>query len=135
MPSRPGLGVDLVHIPTFAEQLAAPGTRMARVFSGAELRAARRRAQATGAGLAYHLAARWAGKEAFIKAWSSALIGQGPAIGEQDLNLAEVQVLSDPYQRPYIALSGVVKEAFGDADGVLISLSHDGDYAIAVCQL
>ncbi|MCM3907431.1 MULTISPECIES: holo-ACP synthase AcpS [Trueperella] len=132
MPS--GLGVDLVHIPTFAEQLAAPGTHMAQVFSGAEMRGARRRAAATGADVAHHLAARWAGKEAFIKAWSSTLVGRPPLIAEQDVNLTEIQVLSDPYHRPYIALTSAIKEAFGDTD-ILLSLSHDGDYAIAVCQI
>ncbi|WP_434699931.1 hypothetical protein [Trueperella pyogenes] len=54
-----GLGVDIVHIPAFADQLRAPGTRFTSVFSATELRTARRRAGATGT-LNHHLAARWA---------------------------------------------------------------------------
>lgn len=130
-----GLGVDIVHIPAFAEQLQAPGTRFTSVFSATELRTARRRAGATGA-LDHHLAARWAGKEAFIKAWSLALFGQPPAIEPERVDFSEIQVLSDAYGRPYIHLTGTIASAFGTSrPAAVVSLSHDGDYAIAICQL
>ncbi|AIG63929.1 hypothetical protein CATYP_03855 [Corynebacterium atypicum] len=127
-----GLGVDLVEVSGFAAQLASPGTRFARSFSAAEARLAARRAQSTGQPEAMHLAARWAGKEAFIKAWSNALLGRAPVLDHVDL--AEVEVLSDAYQRPLIELSGAVRKAFaGSVPGadIRVSLSHDGGYALA----
>lgn len=133
--SLDGLGVDIVHIPTFAEQQRAPGTRFLSVFSSTEMRAARRRAGQTGAGIAHHLAARWAGKEAFIKAWSSTLIGQAPAIAPDAVPYADIQILSDAYGRPYLFLTGTIATAFGTGRNAVVSLSHDGDYAIAVCHI
>ena len=41
--SNLSVGTDVVHIPSFADQLALPGTRFARVFSAAELRVAQAR--------------------------------------------------------------------------------------------
>ena len=74
------VGVDLVHIPGFSEQLARPGSTFEQVFSPLERRHAQQRRDAVGsdgaasASLAgsrtEHLAGRWAAKEAFIKAWS-----------------------------------------------------------------
>ena len=131
-----GLGVDLVHIPTFAQQLATPGTRFGESFAGPERRAARRRAAQTGLDEAYHLAARWAGKEAFIKAWSSALVGHPPVVDEVDM--AQIQISSDAYGRPYVTLTGEIAEAFAQSlpqTKALVSLSHDGEYAIAACHI
>ena len=65
-----GVGLDLVHVPGLAEQVTRPGTVFAeRVFTARERREARRRSEDTGSTEAEHLAARWAAKEAFIKAW------------------------------------------------------------------
>ncbi|VEI13919.1 holo-ACP synthase AcpS [Trueperella bialowiezensis] len=133
-----GLGVDLVHIPGFIDQLDAPGTRFAEVFASAERRAARRRAAATGNHQGHHLAARWAGKEAFIKAWSAALVGQPPVLPPESVNMSEVRIMADAWDRPYVELDGDVASAFATSvPGMrpVISLSHDADYAIAVCQL
>lgn len=68
-----GLGHDVVALDAFAEQLEEPGGGMRRLFSPRELRqiALRGRLKADGEGV--HLAARWAGKEAVIKAWCEAL--------------------------------------------------------------
>ena len=80
-----GVGMDLVHIPGLAQQLSVPGTVLAqRSFTARELREAARRAEQRGAGVqgrAEHLAARWAAKEAFIKAWSQALATVSRASG------------------------------------------------------
>lgn len=62
-----GMGTDLVDVKSFAVQLNAPGTRSGDVLTGAEHRAATRKAQETGT-VGHHLAARWAAKESFIKA-------------------------------------------------------------------
>ncbi|XCB29831.1 4'-phosphopantetheinyl transferase superfamily protein [Arcanobacterium hippocoleae] len=57
--------MDLVYIPQFVSQLHQVGSVFADAFSSAERRYARRRAVVTGNLPEYHLAARWAGKEAF----------------------------------------------------------------------
>ena len=75
-----GTGIDLVHVPSFAADLARPGSTFASsVFTVGERAAANRRGL-TGDALARHLAGRWAVKEAVIKAWSQALYGAPPPI-------------------------------------------------------
>ena len=71
-----GVGIDVVGIKAFAEQLDEPGTRFAQAFTPGERRAAR-----AGEGSeAESLAARWAAKEAVIKAWSSTCFGHPEVI-------------------------------------------------------
>ena len=62
-----GIGIDLVSIPDFAEQVDRPGTVFAETFTPGE----RRDAADKSSSAARHLAARWAAKEAVIKAWSA----------------------------------------------------------------
>ncbi|RJF44755.1 holo-ACP synthase [Actinomyces sp. 2119] len=153
-----GVGVDLVHVPGLAEQLDSPGTAFAtRAFSPRERREARRRAQARGAGgqgEVQHLAARWAAKEAFVKAWSQALAlhahssdgahgtlgGVAPVIAPERLDWQEVEVATDRWGRPWLRLSGELAQAVETSLGRgrsrpehwPVSLSHDGDYAASV---
>src|ERR1700709_2594682 len=61
-----GVGIDLVFIPDFAEQVDQPGTLFAETFTPGERRDAADKSSVA----ARHLAARWAAKEAVIKAWS-----------------------------------------------------------------
>ncbi|NLI04386.1 MAG: holo-ACP synthase [Actinomycetaceae bacterium] len=153
------MGIDLVYIPDFLAQFEQAGTRFAQAFSAYEQRTARRRAGQTGQAPEYHLAARWAAKEAFIKAWSGTLIGQSPVISEEKVNMAEIEVRHDAYGRPYLQLHGEIARIFGQsADGysmvidsqgasntedepskhatrsgqLSLSISHDGDYATAI---
>ena len=63
-----GLGHDVVALDVFAEQLAEPDGGMRRLFSPRELRQSALRGRLKADGDAVHLAARWAGKEAVIKA-------------------------------------------------------------------
>lgn len=72
-----GLGHDVVDVAAFAEQLAEPGSRMRTLFSVREVRQASDRARQKNDGEAVHLAAKWAGKEAFLKAWCDYL-GDAP---------------------------------------------------------
>lgn len=62
-----GLGHDVVDVPAFAEQLGEPGSRMRNLFSMRELWQTAQRVQVKRDGEAVHLAARWAGKEAFSR--------------------------------------------------------------------
>lgn len=68
-----GLGHDVVDVPAFAEQLGEPGSRMRNLFSMRERWQTAQRMQVKRDGEAVHLAARWAGKEAFLKAWCEAI--------------------------------------------------------------
>lgn len=141
-----GVGMDLVHVPAFAHQLTIPGTVFAeRAFTARELREVRRRADESGSLQAEHLAARWAAKEALVKAWSQAantLAGSAvpPALAPDSLDWREIEVVSDRWGRPGLRLTGRVATAVGlslgagQADEVCwpVSLSHDGDWAAAV---
>lgn len=124
-----GTGIDLVHVPGFAEQWRTPGTRFERAFTPGELRDCQGgrddRSVAS-------LAARWAAKEALIKAWSASLWGQPPVADEQIHPF--IEVVRDAWDRPRLRLHGVVAEHLAGVTGH-VSLSHDGDAAIAMVTL
>lgn len=129
------VGVDVVGISAFAEQLAQPGTRFARSFTAGERRAAR-----AGEGNdtlrdtlreAESLAARWAAKEAVVKAWSSTCFGHPEVIDPEFVDLREIEVRSDAWGRPAIRLHGAIAHAMTGYDA-LVSLSHDPAADIAV---
>jgi len=131
-----GTGVDLVSVPEFAEQLRRPGTRAGDAFTVAERRDARSDPSGSGrrtpALEAASLAARWAAKEAFVKAWSESVWGHPPVLGEHVHQL--VEVVRDAWGRPRIVLHGDVRRHLEDVV-VHVSLSHDGDYATAIVTL
>ena len=137
-----GVGVDLVHVPTFEDQLDLPGTRFAGVFTPGERRDAAERAAQVGRGQVgrgqhgggegRHLAARWAAKEAFVKAWSASIFGEPPVMGDEVLGL--VEVVCDAWGRPRLRLHGEVAEHLPGVEAH-VSLSHDGDHAVAYVVL
>ncbi len=121
----------MVAVPDFAEQLARPGTAFARLFTPGERRDAAGPGRSA-ADRAEHLAARWAAKEAFVKAWAAARYGSPPALAEVDLR--RVEVVCDAWGRPALRLHGEVAEAVRATLGevtVHVSLSHDGGTAVA----
>ena len=143
------VGTDLVHVPGFSAQLDQPGTVFAqRTFTAREFREARRRSQERGTSPAQHLAARWAAKESFIKAWSQAHVlrarsrgtSTSPVILAEDVDWREIEVVTDRWGRPSLRLSGTVAHAVEHSLGEEVStpgcwpvsLSHDGDYAAAI---
>src|SRR6516165_4721336 len=102
-----GLGIDLVFIPDFAEQVDKPGTVFAETFTPGE----RRDAADKSSSAARHLAARWAAKEAVIKAWSGSRFSKKP-----------------------VRLSGEIAEHLKGV-AIHVSLTHEGDTAAAVAIL
>ena len=124
-----GVGIDVVDIDLFRDQISDPATTfMTGVFTDGErtdveTRPARDKTP--------HLAARYAAKEAFIKAWSATNAGEVPAV--QKVNLREIEVCTDPHGRPSLALHGRVKESFVERalGSIHLSLSHDGGTAAA----
>ncbi|ODQ97012.1 4-phosphopantetheinyl transferase [Dietzia alimentaria] len=139
-----GVGVDIVDLGAFAASLAEPGTRLTRAFSATERRQCRERAESRGARpgedpLARHLAARWAAKEALVKAWSAALYGAPPPIAPDLLRWSEIETVCDNWGRPSVRLGGEVARqvaaTIGEGARWNVSLSHDGGSAIAFVVL
>lgn len=116
------LGIDIVHIPRIEESLRSFGERFeARMFTPAEAAYARAVPQQR----AERLAARFAAKEAAIKALSLSEVG---------VDWREIEVVRGDDGGCRLALHGKALEAMRNAGGAtaLVCLSHDGDYAAAV---
>lgn len=136
-----GVGMDLVDVGSFGEQLSDRASGFVDgTFSSGEQRDARER---PGDDL-LALAARFAAKEAVVKAWSAARAGREPVLGSLDLR--EIEVVRDGYGRPGVRLHGAVGDAVarlpdelgigaGTAVRIHLSLSHDGPMAAAVVVL
>lgn len=122
-----GIGIDVVDVRSFAEQLEVAGTTMLDHYTPAarELRNPN--------GVEHeHLAVRWAAKEAFVKAWSGTRHGAAPQLAAIDLR--EIEVVRDAWGRPSLRLHGRVEAAVAEEIGpchLHLSLSHDGDMAAA----
>ena len=123
-----GVGIDVVSIPDFAEQVDQPGTVYAETFTPGERRDAADKSSLA----ARHLAARWAAKEAVIKAWSGSRFAQRPMLPEGIHR--DIEVITDMLGRPKVRLTGAVAEHLADVV-IHVSLTHDGDTAAAVAIL
>lgn len=107
-----GIGVDLVDIPRFERSLERTPRLLERLFADAE-RALR----------PHSLAARYAAKEALIKALG----------GSDGVHWTDIEIASEPSGRPVFALSGTTAATVAERgiDALHLSLSHDADVAIA----
>jgi holo-[acyl-carrier protein] synthase len=112
------VGIDTVAVASVADALAAHGDRyLARVYTAAE--------QAYCAGDAERLAARFAAKEAAVKALRA---------GDGGLPWTAIEVVRDPTGAVDLVLHGpaaALAEAAGVSD-VAVSLTHEGGLASAV---
>lgn len=123
-----GLGIDVVSISEFDEQLRQAGTTFGDRFTVGE-----RRDAGSGTGSdARHLAARWAAKEAVIKAWSVSRFSRSPLLPIIRHN--DIEVVTDTWGRPGIRLTGEIAEHL-EGTRVHVSLTHDGDTAAAVALI
>ncbi len=107
-----GIGVDLVDIPRFERAIARTPRLVERLFTPAE-RTLR----------PHSLAARYAAKEALIKALG----------GSEGVHWTDIEVAAEPGGRPIFALSGET-DATVSARGITalhLSLSHDAGLATA----
>lgn len=141
---RMTVGHDLVYLPTFREQLADPAsTFRTGTFTAAELRASEQRARtrmteetaSRPLDLAPHLGARYAAKEAFLKAWDLRHWGAPPPLSRTAVDLREVEVRTDAWGRPQLVLHGHLAETLASSEPPLalsLTLSHDGPFASAV---
>jgi holo-[acyl-carrier protein] synthase len=120
-----GVGIDLVQISRMRAVIARWDERfLRRVFTEGEIAYCRARRDPVP-----HFAARFAAKEAGLKA-----LGTGLRLGIQ---WRELEVVRERGQAPTLVLRGRSRE-IGAARGghrMLLALTHDGDYAAAQAML
>lgn len=128
-----GIGIDLVHVESLAGQLADGASRFSEeTFTPQE--AAYSRGAVSGEP-ARHFAARYAAKEAALKALEAACAQVHVRI--PSLSLREIEVEPDAVGRPVLRLHGAaasLAERAG-ADRAWVSLSHEGACAAAMVIL
>ena len=121
LPAGSKVGVDIVEVSRIAQSLREFGERFeARLFTPHEIAYAR----AAAGQHAERLAARFAAKEAAIKALG---------FSDAGVDWREMEVRRDPHGACSLVLHGKAA-ALAAGAGVrelLLSLSHDGDYAVA----
>lgn len=119
-----GIGTDLARSERFRKFLDPGNKVLERIFSDEERRYSLQKRDP-----APHLAARFAAKEAFLKA-----LGTGLRDG---LAWQQVCVVLDALGCPSLELSGRAVElmAVRGANKAHLSYSHDGDYAVATVIL
>ena len=120
-----GIGIDLVSIPRMHEMLDRWQDRfVSRVFTEGEIAYCRAHSDPTP-----HFAARFAAKEAGLKA-----LGTGLQLG---VRWRELEVRRERTQAPTLVLSGRSREIGLGKGGsrMLLSLTHEGDYALAQAML
>ena len=118
-----GVGTDIIEIERMKKAMGREEF-LARVFTQEE----RTYCDGRGAGRAASYAARWAGKEAVLKAFGTGL-RQG--------TLLNVEIVPDVLGAPEVHLSGFFA-ALAEERGVWrihLSLSHAREYAVAQCIL
>ena len=107
-----GIGVDVVDIARFEQQLERTPKLLGRLFTPAEQQLALR-----------SLAARYAAKEALIK-----------ALGDShDVFWTEIEVVPDGERKPWFELSGATAKTVANRGitSLHLSLSHDAGIATA----
>ena len=120
-----GIGIDVVQISRMREVIARwEGRFLGRVFTEGEIAYCRARRDPVP-----HFAARFAAKEAGLKA-----LGTGLRFGIQ---WRELEVVRERGQAPTLVLSGRSREIGASRGGsrMLLALTHDGDYALAQAML
>ena len=117
-----GLGCDLCAIPRM-EKIMADGRFLGRYFTGEERAyiAARARGAQTAAGI-------FAAKEALVKALGTGFTGLAPA---------DVEITHDASGAPACRINEKMRQALQarGAQRVYLSITHDGDYAMATAIL
>ena len=115
------IGIDIIEVSRVRETIARTPRFAERVFTAAE----RAYCESRGAVAAQHYAARFAAKEAALKALQTGWRG---GISWQD-----VEIASRDSGAPYLILHGPVRELFekSGASAAHLSMSHTSEHAIA----
>jgi holo-[acyl-carrier protein] synthase len=112
------IGVDIIEISRIRQSLDRWGERfLQRVFTNPEIELYRGKTES--------LAARFAGKEASMKALN---------VPDSGLSWKDIEILSGPNGQPVVNLYGSAREEAVKLglSGLEISLSHSREYAIAL---
>jgi holo-[acyl-carrier protein] synthase len=118
-PRDTGVGIDLVSVTRIEQMLGRWGKRfLERVFTEDEIEYCEKRYAPAGS-----LAARFAAKEAFIKAVS--------APRPVGIRYRDVEVVVDDHGAPRLRAHGAAKHALRGLRAT-VSLSHEGDLAVAI---
>ena len=115
------IGIDIIEVARIREVLTRTPRFTERVFTSAE----RAYCDSRGVVAAQHYAARFAAKEAVLKALKT---GWSGGIGWQD-----VEIAAHDNGAPYLIFHGLAQELF-EASGATashVSLSHTSEHAIA----
>lgn len=111
------IGVDIIEIGRIEEALLRFGHRfLSRIYTDSEVAMSQKRPP--------FLAARFAGKEAVMKALGT---------GVRGISWREIEILAKPSGEPVVCLYGKARDKAHSLglDGFVISLSHSREYAIA----
>ena len=123
-----GLGHDVVNVAQFAEQMR-DGDGWRKLFSVRELRQCSLLAEAKHDDEALHIAARWAGKEAVIKAWCEALADCNTDYPTEypytldNMPWPEIEILDDSHGCPRVELAQEVQNKLYESVSRLVSQS------------
>ena len=117
-----GLGIDLVEVGRIRKALNRWGEQfLCRVFTSEERNYCARKAHPE-----QSLAARFAAKEAVLKAIGTGLSGR--------IRWIDVEIVNDKKGRPEVRLGEKVAQRIGNKK-ILISISHTQEFAIAFAIL
>jgi holo-[acyl-carrier protein] synthase len=115
------IGTDIIEVYRIRETLERTPRFAERVFTERE----RAYCEAKGAAAAQSYAARFAAKEAFLKALRTGWRGK---IGWQD-----IEIKNDEYGAPFLEISGEARKILEELEAtkVHLSMSHTTEHAIA----
>jgi holo-[acyl-carrier protein] synthase len=115
-----GIGTDIVEVKRIQTKFERSAHFKTHVFSEDEIQYCDRQPNP-----AMHFAARWAAKEAYLKAFGVRFIGNHV--------LSEIETKHEENGKPYIALSGKELESFHSKlfKTIHLSISHTEQYATA----
>ena len=112
-----GVGIDIIEIERIEKAISRSNKFIEKVFTENE-----RVYFGTRNNRIEVITGNFAAKEAIVKA-----IG----VGFVDIGLKDVEVLRDPFGKPYVVLYNKAKAMLSDTSTVHISISHCKDYAVA----
>lgn len=125
-----GIGTDIVEIQRIKDAVERNGERfLKRVFTEQEIAYCYKKKDPYP-----HLTARFAAKEAVIKALSSEGREEGAGRGLKIPNLKNIEILNHPFGKPFVNI--ISGKLFNDKSSVIhITLSHEKSHAIATVIL
>ena len=123
-----GIGTEIVECLRIGRMIELHGEQfLTRVYTAEEIHFCQGRRRSM-----EHFAARWAAKEAVIKAWSGSRFAQRPVLPEGIHR--DIEVITDMWGRPKVRLTGAIAQHLAEVT-IHVSLTHEGDTAAAVAIL